>query len=115
VFGRIRIKRTPEQIDAHRAALAHQRELPSRRARRAKARAALLQRTPPWADLALIREFYAHAQRVTLESGLPHEVDHVIPLQGERVSGLHVETNLRVVPSSVNRAKSNRYEVDGGS
>lgn len=56
--------------------------------------------------------FYRHAQLVTTESGIPHEVDHIIPLQGKRVSGLHVETNLRVIPQAVNRAKNNRYDEE---
>jgi hypothetical protein len=43
--------------------------------------------------------------------GFQWEVDHIIPLQGKFVSGLHVPTNLQVVPSIINRQKHNRYEV----
>lgn len=37
------------------------------------------------------------------------EVDHVIPLQGKTVSGLHVWNNLAVIPATLNSAKSNKY------
>jgi hypothetical protein len=56
----------------------------------------------------LIGEFYKESTRLTKETGIPHEVDHIIPLQGEIVSGLHVPWNLRVVTKEVNRKKSNK-------
>jgi hypothetical protein len=72
-------------------------------AQSAKWKAARLQRTPAWADLAAIREAYAEAKR----SGLT--VDHVIPLQGKLVSGLHVHTNLALVTKSKNSSKRNSF------
>jgi hypothetical protein len=63
---------------------------------------------PAWADKAAMRAVYAEAQRLTLETGQRHEVDHVIPLLGKTVSGLHVEYNLQVLPMPDNRRKSNR-------
>ncbi len=55
-----------------------------------------------------IKPFYESARRITACLGIPHEVDHIMPLQGETVSGLHVPENLRVIPKAVNRSKSNR-------
>ena len=72
--------------------------------------AAKLQRTPAWADLNAIKVIYQDATEFR-EAGLEVDVDHIIPLQGEFVSGLHVPENLRVCLSSVNRSKSNTYHV----
>lgn len=76
-------------------------------------RVAKLQRTPPWADQQAIKAIYAEAIRLTAETGVMHHVDHEIPLQGVLVSGLHVETNLQVIPWRENIVKRNTYEVDG--
>ena len=75
----------------------------------AKRRAAKLQRTPAWADHELIALFYAEAQALTELTGIPHEVDHIVPLQGETVSGLHVATNLQVITAAANRSKGNAW------
>lgn len=71
---------------------------------------AKIKRTPIWADHERIRAVYAEAVRMTDETGIPHEVDHILPLQGKTVCGLHVENNLRVVPQSINRSKQNKVE-----
>jgi hypothetical protein len=77
-------------------------------ARTAKRTAAKLQATPPWVDLKQIRAFYIEAARLTAETGVPHEVDHIYPLQGKTSCGLHVPWNLRVVHRSINRSKQNK-------
>ena len=61
-----------------------------------------------WADECAILEFYLEAQRRTELTGTPHHVDHILPLQGKTVCGLHVETNLRVVTREENLSKGNR-------
>lgn len=76
-----------------------------------KRRAAKLRATPAWADIDAILRVYETCAEVTVLTGIPHEVDHIIPLQGATVSGLHVESNLRVIPMVGNRRKSNRFEV----
>jgi excisionase family DNA binding protein len=69
-------------------------------------------RRAPWADPAEISAIYAEARRLTAETGIEHHVDHEIPLLGTFVSGLHVETNLRVITARDNILKSNRFEVE---
>jgi excisionase family DNA binding protein len=65
-------------------------------------------RLAPWADASAVRAFYAEARRLTETTGVPHHVDHIIPLQGDYVSGLHVETNLQVLPATDNIRKLNK-------
>lgn len=66
-----------------------------------------------WADEEAILAIYREAERMTHLTGRRHVVDHVIPLQGRTVSGLHVETNLRVVEHEVNARKHNAWESPG--
>lgn len=68
-----------------------------------------LQRTPQWANLALISKIYAQARLATIVTGWPHHVDHIVPLQGRCVSGLHVENNLQILPDDENISKGNRF------
>jgi hypothetical protein len=84
------------------------------RAYRAKHRAAKLNRTPGWlrpVDLKHIEEIYNIARRLTEKTGESHHVDHIIPLQGKLVSGLHVPTNLRVIKAADNVKKSNSFQI----
>lgn len=71
-------------------------------------RARIKKATPPWADMNAIKAFYRHAARLTRRTGIVHEVDHIAPLAGKGVCGLHVHWNLRVVERGVNRRKGNR-------
>ena len=64
-------------------------------------RASQLQRTPSWADATLIEKIYAECPQ-----GM--EVDHIIPLQGRTVSGLHVPNNLQYLTPQQNQQKGNR-------
>lgn len=73
-------------------------------AKEAKRRADKLNATPKWADLQAIELIY----KLRPEG---HHVDHIIPLKGKLVSGLHVETNLQYLPSLDNLKKGNRFEV----
>lgn len=69
------------------------------------------QSMPPWVDRAAFLPIYEEAARLTRETGIPHEVDHIVPIQHPLVCGLHVPANLRVIPRSANRAKRNTFEV----
>lgn len=78
----------------------------------AKRRASKLKATPQWLDSKQLHEmkllylFVAERRRIT---GLDLEVDHIVPLQGETVCGLHVPWNLQVLTASENASKGNRY------
>jgi hypothetical protein len=69
------------------------------------------QATPKWADLNVIKEVYIQAQELTKQTGIPYEVDHIIPLQGKLVSGLHVLANLQILTEKENQTKNNKFEV----
>jgi 5-methylcytosine-specific restriction endonuclease McrA len=71
-------------------------------------RARKISATPPWVDMEAIKAIYAEARRISVETGLPHEVDHIHPLKGELSCGLHVHWNLQVLPQLRNRRKANR-------
>lgn len=70
--------------------------------------------TPPWADFTLIRAVYEEAARLTWETGVFHDVDHVVPLNNPRVCGLHYHLNLRPMPKGPNNAKSNTWCPEQG-
>ena len=81
-------------------------------ARKAKRRASLLNRTPLWlseSDLNKMREIYNRCSLLNKQGTVKYEVDHIVPLQGETVSGLHVPWNLQIIPMLENRSKGNRF------
>ncbi len=72
---------------------------------------AKIQRVPKWLTelhFQQIQIFYDSAHALTKEFGIQMDVDHIVPLQGKNVSGLHVPWNLQVIPHSVNMSKGNR-------
>lgn len=72
--------------------------------------AAKMQRLPAWFDADKVKEVYELATEFR-EAGFAVDVDHIVPLQGERVSGLHWHGNLRVCLAAVNRSKGNRLSA----
>ncbi|MFZ9585578.1 MAG: hypothetical protein ACO280_11575 [Pseudohongiellaceae bacterium] len=76
---------------------------------RAKRRALELQATPPWADTAAIEAVYLEAA-ARRAAGEKVEVDHMFPLLGKTVCGLHVVDNLWIISERTNRSKGNRVQ-----
>ena len=64
-----------------------------------------LQRIPKWADMEAIAYFYDNCPE-------GYEVDHIIPLQGKKISGLHVAENLQWLTILENRIKGNSWDDD---
>ena len=85
----------------------------------AKRKAAKLQRIPSWVDLSAIKKVYDECAEINLAAATAgctekFEVDHIYPLVGCNISGLHVHTNLQIITAKENGTKSNKFEPLGG-
>jgi len=69
------------------------------------------QATPSWANFRYIRLFYEMAKMEEERLGVPVHVDHIIPLRGKNVCGLHVEDNLQLLTAKDNLRKNNRANI----
>jgi len=81
------------------------------RAHRVKRQVALWQRMPAWMNeghLLEMRSVYAYCLALR-HVGLDYHVDHMVPLRGKSVSGLHVPWNLQVISAKENLSKGNRF------
>ena len=75
------------------------------------------QRTPIWLspfDRLKIKCYYSVAAMLARNNKEPWHVDHIVPLQGKLVSGLHVPNNLQFLRGVDNVRKKNKFEVAHG-
>ena len=111
-----RVGYRPKKPEVVKAAVARWRKKYPERAQAyvTARRARKIQRTPPWfgeLDELVAREAHHLTRLRGAATGFSWHVDHVVPLSGACVSGLHVWNNLTVIPAKVNRRKSNQFEV----
>lgn len=114
--GRPKSTRTPEEIkESIRLASKKYWNKPEnagrRAAKRVKYRASKIQRTPKWLtieDLNQIKNIYAAAIQKSIDTKMPWHVDHIYPLKGLTVSGLHVPANLQIISAVENLKKANK-------
>lgn len=105
---------TPERYEAHKAAWSAwaRRNRPLVVAKSRTRRLRIIGATPRWVDLDAINAFYIEAAKLTVETGVPHEVDHIVPIDGKIVSGLHVPWNLQILTRTQNRSKANKLKAE---
>lgn len=101
VVERVRVWATPRAANPARENAWH-----------AKRRAQRVGAMPKWADEKAMEEFYKKALWRSWSTGVPHHVDHIVPLKSALVCGLHVPANLRVVTEHENTSKRNRFKPD---
>lgn len=89
-------------IDAHKRY--YEKHKDSIRSRNALYRCERANRVVSWSELTEIRSFYKNCPE-------GYHVDHIIPLKGDFVSGLHVLSNLQYLPARENIAKGNKYTI----
>ena len=65
--------------------------------------------TPSWVDDSKILAIYEQAAKMTEETGILDEVDHVDPINHHLVCGLHCPENLQIITKDENREKNNRW------
>ena len=92
----------------HKSKLNDPKHKAKRRYHWANRRARKLQATPKW----LTKEQMQQIKQFYIDCPIGFEVDHIVPLKGNNVSGLHAPWNLQWLPDIVNRMKSNRV-TDG--
>lgn len=78
-------------------------------------KAALKQRTPEWLTDEMydqLKQIYIQCKEISDSTGILHHVDHIVPLFGDSVSGLHVPWNLQIITAKENLSKSNKFNIE---
>jgi 5-methylcytosine-specific restriction endonuclease McrA len=105
--GRAWHERNPEYLKEHYKA--NKERYVAARARR---RAAQESATPSWltaVDKAMIQEMYDVSEARYIQTGIKHHVDHIVPINGKGVAGMHVPWNLQVITAHENLSKGWRF------
>lgn len=125
-LGKAWAKQNPEKIKAYgqkavKAWLERNPEYPSNFykankeryiAASARRRAAQESATPSWltaVDKAMIQEMYDVSEARYIQTGIKHHVDHIVPINGKNVAGMHVPWNLQVITAHENLSKGWRF------
>jgi len=75
----------------------------------AKRRAVKINASPAWSNKSKIKQVYLERLEKTTQELIAYEVDHIVPLRGKNVCGLHNEFNLQIISATENRKKSNKF------
>lgn len=67
---------------------------------------------PPWVDIKAIKKLWHLARIREWQTGVPHSLDHIVPLSHPLVCGLSVPWNMRVMPTRENLSKGNGWHPD---
>ena len=81
-------------------------------ANEASRRASKLKASPSWLSKEQkddIKAMYSLAKKFKVMCGIEYHVDHIVPLKGENICGLHVAWNLQILPATINIKKSNNF------
>lgn len=107
---RYKARNKEKMADAYRKWRDNNRDV--RRATLARRKARKLQATPSWASKKEMARIYRLARELEILTGVPMQVDHVVPLQHHLVCGLHCERNLQILPAIFNQSKKNYWWPD---
>lgn len=104
----------PERVKQwHKNSYKKNKSVLQERGRRRKL--AQISATPKWLTPDQVKQMqaiYIKSEVITRETGVKHNVDHLYPIKGKNVCGLHVPWNLVVIPATENNRKNNRHPED---
>lgn len=101
----------PDRAEVHKAYLKnHYKNNVSAYTEKCDRRRSRIKRVKPvWYDAKPIIELRKQARQLTIETGILHEIDHIVPVQGKLVTGLHCIENMQILPKIENIKKGNKH------